>query len=149
VKSEFECHVTGPMVQRSQQTCRQTNITGRMVRSFLGLRRIQWIVNCGFIGEVRAWVLRGLIVSWGLLISPCPLGRRAGVVARAGLNEREAPGKVVTARPPKRLVQLRNVFHALVSTVQKHRSKCRNWCDLAAYTSETIQGDNVRLFVCG
>jgi len=27
-------------------------------------------------------------------------------VVRAGLNEREAPGKVVTARPPKRLAQL-------------------------------------------
>jgi len=28
--------------------------------------------------------------------------------ARAGLNEREAPGKVVTARPPKSLAQLRS-----------------------------------------
>jgi len=27
--------------------------------------------------------------------------------ARAGLNERETPGKVVTAIPPKRLAQLR------------------------------------------
>ena len=42
---------------------------------------------------------------------------------RAGLNEREAPGKVLTARPPKRLAQLRSVSHALVSTWQKHRSK--------------------------
>ena len=35
-----------------------------------------------------------------------------GPVARVGLNEREAPGKVVTARPPKRLAQLRGVSHA-------------------------------------
>jgi len=28
----------------------------------------------------------------------------------------------VTARPPKRLAQLRSVSHALVSTLQKHRS---------------------------
>jgi len=34
--------------------------------------------------------------------------------ARAGLNEREAQGKVVTARSLKRLVQLRRVSHALV-----------------------------------
>jgi len=33
---------------------------------------------------------------------------------RGGLNEREAPGKVVTVRPPKRLAQLRSVSHALV-----------------------------------
>jgi len=43
--------------------------------------------------------------------------------ARAGLNEREAPGKIVTARPPKRLAQMRSVSHAHVSTLQKHRSK--------------------------
>jgi len=42
---------------------------------------------------------------------------------RAGLNEREAPGKVVTARPPKRFAQLPSVSHTLVSTLQKHRSK--------------------------
>jgi len=39
-------------------------------------------------------------------------------VSRAGLNEREAPGKVVTARPHKHLAQLRSVSHALVSTLQ-------------------------------
>jgi len=44
-------------------------------------------------------------------------------VARAALNEREAPGKVVTARPLKRLAQLSSVSHTLVSTLQKHRSK--------------------------
>jgi len=44
-------------------------------------------------------------------------------VSRAGLNESEAPSKVVTARPPKRLAQLRSVSHALVSTLQKYRSK--------------------------
>ena len=43
-------------------------------------------------------------------------------IRRAGLNEREAPGKVATARPPKRLAQLRTFSHVLVSTLQKHRS---------------------------
>jgi len=33
------------------------------------------------------------------------------------------PGKVVSARPPKRLAQLRSVSQALVSNLQKHRSK--------------------------
>jgi len=42
---------------------------------------------------------------------------------RAGLNGREAPGKVVTARHPKRLAQVRSVSHVLVSTLQKHRSE--------------------------
>jgi len=44
---------------------------------------------------------------------------------KAGLNEREAPGKVVTARPPKRLAQLQrskcprfNYAEALVKTVK-------------------------------
>jgi len=43
----------------------------------------------------------------------------------AGLmpGEREAPGKVVNARPPNRLTQLSSVSHTLVSTLQKHRSK--------------------------
>jgi len=36
---------------------------------------------------------------------------------RVGLNEREAQGKVVTARPPKCLVQLRSVSHVLVPTL--------------------------------
>ena len=44
-------------------------------------------------------------------------------LTRAGLNEREAPGKVVTAMPPKHLGQQRSVSHALFSTLQKHRSK--------------------------
>jgi len=35
---------------------------------------------------------------------------------RAGLNEREVPGKVMTARPHKRLAQLSSVWHTLVST---------------------------------
>jgi len=42
---------------------------------------------------------------------------------RVGLNEREAQGKVVTARPPKCLVQLRSVSHVLVPTLQNHLSK--------------------------
>ena len=44
---------------------------------------------------------------------------------RDGLNEREAPGKVVTARPPKRLAQLLSISHALVSTLQKHQTSKR------------------------
>jgi len=43
-------------------------------------------------------------------------------ICKAGLNEREAPGKVVTARPPKRLAQLRSVSHT--SSFQL----CRNTC---------------------
>jgi len=50
----------------------------------------------------------------------------------ARLNEREALGKVVTARPPKRLQMLS--FQLCRSTGQKRQ----NWYDLAAYTSETI-----------
>ena len=42
---------------------------------------------------------------------------------RARLNERDAQGKFVTARPPKRLAKPSSVSHALVSTLQKHRSK--------------------------
>jgi len=53
----------------------------------------------------------------------CPLFGKLFLFSRAGLNEREAPGKIVTAKPPKRLAQLRSVSHALVSTLQKHRSK--------------------------
>jgi len=49
--------------------------------------------------------------------------QNAEIVARAGLNECEAPGKNVTARPPSRLAQLHSsVSHALVSTLQ-HWSK--------------------------
>jgi len=44
-------------------------------------------------------------------------------VVRAGLNESEAPGKVLTTRPNKHLEQLRSVSHALVSTLQMQRSK--------------------------
>jgi len=43
--------------------------------------------------------------------------RAYSIVVRAGLNEREAPGKVVTARPPKHLAQLRSVSHVLFSTL--------------------------------
>ena len=44
-------------------------------------------------------------------------------IRTAGLNERKAPGKVLTARPPKHLAQLRSISHSLVSTLQKHRSE--------------------------
>jgi len=50
----------------------------------------------------------------------------------ARLNEREAPGKVVTASPLKRLQMLS--FQLCRSTGRKRE----NWYDLAAYTSETI-----------
>jgi len=46
---------------------------------------------------------------------------------RAGLNEREAPGKVVTARSTKRSAQLRSVSNALVSTLQKHPSNVKTY----------------------
>jgi len=49
--------------------------------------------------------------------------RSQNALRRAGLNECEAQGKVVTARPPKRLAQLSSVSHALVSTLQKQQSK--------------------------
>jgi len=42
-------------------------------------------------------------------------GRGKQTVNRAGLNEREAPGEVMTAGPPKRLAQLSSVSHTLVS----------------------------------
>jgi len=49
--------------------------------------------------------------------------RVEGPATRAELNEREAPGNVVAARPSKRITQLRmrSVSHAVVSTSQKHR----------------------------
>jgi len=39
---------------------------------------------------------------------------------RARINECEAPGKVVTTRPPKHLVQLCRISHAFISTLQGH-----------------------------
>jgi len=45
---------------------------------------------------------------------------------RVGLNEREAPGKVVTARPPERLAQLRSVSHALFSAWRSTGEKRQN-----------------------
>jgi len=68
---------------------------------------------------------------------------------RAGLNEHEAPSKIVTARPVKRLAQLCSVSHALVSTLQKHWSISENWYDMPPYTSETTGGEHVRRFACG
>ena len=48
------------------------------------------------------------------------------VLCRAVLNEREAPGKVVTARPPKRLAQLPSYhmpsFQLCRSTGQKQKN---------------------------
>jgi len=43
--------------------------------------------------------------------------------SRAGLTKREAPGKVVTARPPQHLTQLSSISYTLVSTLQNHQSK--------------------------
>jgi len=61
-----------------------------------------------------------------------PPGKILEISPSAGpdLNEREAPGKVLTARPPKRLAQLHSVsplsFQLCTSTDQKPE----NWCDL-------------------
>jgi len=50
-----------------------------------------------------------------ITVTHCSLQRVKGMrAARVGLNEREAPGKVLTARPPKRCAQLHGVSHALV-----------------------------------
>jgi len=89
---------------------------------------------------------QGRIFIFGLLgyfKIGCPSGRFAttdviqiSTTPRAGLNGHEAPG-LVTARPPKRFVQLRSISHALVSISQMHRSKLirfgslnfkDNWC---------------------
>jgi len=48
--------------------------------------------------------------------------------SRAGLNEREAPGKLVTASPPKRLAKLRSV------------SQCFNF---AKAPVETVRTDTI------
>jgi len=63
-------------------------------------------------------------------------------VLRAGLNEREVPCEVVTARPPKRLAQLRSISHTLVSTLQKHRS-------ITSELGSLRFRNNVRQFGCG
>jgi len=52
---------------------------------------------------------------------------------RAGLNERETHGEVVTARPSKRLAQLRSVSHALASTLHKNQSKTSKLIQYAIY----------------
>jgi len=69
---------------------------------------------------------------------------------RAGLNEREAPGKIVTSRPPQRLAQLWSVSNALVSNLPKHRSKTSKLMRFGSqhFSSETIGDDHVRRFVC-
>ena len=59
------------------------------------------------VSTVTVSVGQKLLKLHGTLIAP----------GRAGLNEREAPGKVVTARPLKRLTQLSSVSHTLVSTL--------------------------------
>ena len=63
--------------------------------------------------------------------------------SRAGLNEREAtpPSKVVTARPPKRLVRLCSVSHALVSFLQK-RFTCPRFNFADTHWQPTLQRYN-------
>jgi len=68
--------------------------------------------------------------------------------SRAGFNEGQAPGKVLTARPsnPSNCVAFQ------MPTLQLCRStgqKRQNWYDLTAYTSETIGDRHLRWFVCG
>jgi len=66
---------------------------------------------------------------------------------RVGLNEREAPGEVATA---KRFAQLRSVSYApSLQICRSNGQKRQNLCDLAAYTSETFGCDHVRRFVFG
>ena len=85
----------------------------------------------------RCWSLRLMLGDWLMhWLKLTTVFSKA--IARAGLNEREASGKVATARPPNRFAQLRSVSNALVATLQKHWSKRQNWYDLAAYTSEKI-----------
>jgi len=75
--------------------------------------------------------------------------KKADVLRRAGLNERETPGKVVTARPPKRLVQLCTISHALVSTLQKDRSKPSKLIRVGSLHFWDNWGEHVRRFSCG
>jgi len=60
-----------------------------------------------------SWTLKKAEKFFTLLTFGCPSNRLCvhwSILYRAGLNESEAPGKVVTARPPKRLAQLRCIF---------------------------------------
>jgi len=66
----------------------------------------------------------------------------------ARLNEREAPGKIVTARPPTCLAQLLCVSHAFVSTLQKHWSKMSELIRFGSLHFRNNWGDRVRPFVC-
>jgi len=68
---------------------------------------------------------------------------------RAGLNEREPPGKVMTARPPKRLAQLSSVSHTLVATLQKLQSKTSKLMGFGSLHFRDNWGDHVRQCVCG
>jgi len=71
-------------------------------------------------------------------------------MCRAGLNERETPGKVATARPPKRLVQL----HIVCFTCPRF-----NFVEALLKTSKLIRfgslhfrdnwGDRVQRFLFG
>jgi len=68
----------------------------------------------------------------------------ACIKARAGLNEREAPGNVVTARPPKCLAQLCSVSKALDET---SKALVKTSKLIRFSTSEMIGGDRVWQFV--
>ena len=89
-------------------------------------------------GWCQVWTVGQATVCYS-----CDVGRMAG------LNGHEAPGKVVTARPPIRLAQLSSVSHRLPSfqLCESTGQKRQNRYDLAAYTSETIGSDHVRWFV--
>jgi len=63
------------------------------------------------------------------------------VAVRAGLNEREAPGKVVTARPPKVAYHNCIAFHmSSFQLCKRTGQKRQSWYSLEAYTFQRQLG---------
>jgi len=79
--------------------------------NFLELRVLVYMLN---VNVVVMLPTRGINLQNKPLFCNCFFFFRQLTGTRAGLIEREAPGKVVRARPSKRLAQLRSVSHALV-----------------------------------
>ena len=82
--------------------------------------------------NIMSWA----IIQWGIFCERQGVSLRFCVPLHLGIFQprecpsqwlcikiAEAPGKIVTARPCKPFAQLRNVAHAHVSALQKHRSK--------------------------
>jgi len=65
-----------------------------------------------------------------------------------GLNEHETPGKVVTTKPPKRLVQLRIISNALVPPFKKHRLKTSKLIRFGSLHFRGNWGDHGRRLLC-